>query len=113
MLCLHIYLGWFLTGWLAPALQKEKKLSLSLFLIHSLLACCCSVSIEAELNGSVSGSNGFFIIIKMHYVVCEEMCVCVCVRGCVFCRRKEFAYKSTEICGCAGCVLVHIKGTYV
>lgn len=32
----------------------------SLFLIHSLLACCCSVSIEAQLNASVSESKGFF-----------------------------------------------------
>lgn len=67
------------------------------------------MSIEAELNESVSGSNGFFIIIKMHYVVSEEMCVRVRVHGCLFCRCKE----CTKICGCAGCVFVHITGTQV
>lgn len=83
VLCLRVYLGWFLTGWLAPAPRN----TLSVFLlIHSLLACCCSVSIEAQLNASISSSNGFFIviIIKMHYAACKEVaCACECVG--VFC----------------------------
>ncbi len=42
------------------------------------------MSIEAELNASVSSPNGFFI--KMHYGACKEFvyCVYVCVRVCVF-----------------------------
>lgn len=72
MLCLHVYLGWFLTGWLAPAPLKP---SLALFLIHSLLACCCcSVSIEAHECKCRRIQWGFLIIviIKMHHGAGEE-----------------------------------------
>lgn len=51
------------------------------FLILSFWACCCSVSIEAELSLSVTGPSGFFI--KMLYEACKEcqcvVCVCVCM----------------------------------
>lgn len=80
-LCARLYLGCSLTGRLAPCLLSPPPgslpLSFSLILIHSLLARCCSMSIEAELNASVSGPNGFFI--KMHYGTCTEFvysCVC-------------------------------------
>lgn len=59
----------------------------SLFLIHSLLACCCSVSIEAQLNASVSESKGFFfflivIVIKMQHAACKGV-ACLCEDECV------------------------------
>lgn len=70
MLCLHVYLGWFLTGRLAPA--PLKKPSLALFLIHSLLACCCfSVSIEAH-ECCVGGSNGVLLLLLLRCIMEQE-----------------------------------------
>lgn len=77
--------------------------SLSLFLIHSLLACCCFVSIEAELNASVSGSSGFFI--KMHYGTykeCVRVYAYVCVCNCYF--ANLCAEKIKFVCKCVGCM---------